>query len=147
MLNHVFDKVRSGERLTFEDGQELFNSNDLLEIGMMADHIRRKKHSRPDVTFIIDRNINYTNVCVTECTFCAFYAHVGDERKSYTLTNEQLGRKIQETIDLGGSRILLQGGLNPDLGLDYYEDTFRFIKSNYKIWLHALSPARSLRSL
>ncbi len=140
MLNHVFDKVRSGERLTFEDGQELFNSNDLLEIGMMADHIRRKKHSRPDVTFIIDRNINYTNVCVTECTFCAFYAHVGDERKSYTLTNEQLGRKIQETIDLGGSRILLQGGLNPDLGLDYYEDTFRFIKSNYKIWLHALSP-------
>ncbi len=140
MLNRVFDKVRSGERLTFEDGQELFNSNDLLEIGMMADHIRRKKHSRPDVTFIIDRNINYTNVCVTECTFCAFYAHVGDERKSYTLTNEQLGRKIQETIDLGGSRILLQGGLNPDLGLDYYEDTFRFIKSNYKIWLHALSP-------
>ncbi len=140
MLSKIFDKVRDDERIDSEDGLELFKSNDLLTIGMMADYVRRKRHSKPDVTFIIDRNINYTNVCVTECTFCAFYAHVGDNKKSYTLTNEELGKKIQETIDLGGSRILLQGGLNPDLGLDYYEDTFRFIKSNYRIWLHALSP-------
>ncbi len=140
MMNEIFDKVRNGERLTFEDGLELFRSDDLLSLGMMGDFVRRKKHPSPKVTYIIDRNINYTNVCVTECAFCAFYAKVGDSDKSYTLTNDELGRKIQETIDLGGSRILLQGGLNPDLGLDYYEDTFRFIKSNYKIWLHALSP-------
>ncbi len=140
MLKHIIDKIREGERLSFDDGMELFGSDDLITIGMLADSVRRKKHPEPVVTYIIDRNINYTNVCVTECTFCAFYAKVGDENKSYTLTNEELGNKIQETIDLGGSRILLQGGLNPDLGLDYYEDTFRFIKSNYKIWLHALSP-------
>ena len=140
MMKHIFDKVREGERLTFDEGMELFSSDDLLTIGMMADSVRRRKHPKPVVTYIIDRNINYTNVCVTECTFCAFYAKVGDEKKSYTLTYDELGRKIQETIDLGGSRILLQGGLNPELGLDYYEDTFRFIKSNYKIWLHALSP-------
>ena len=140
MLKHIIDKIREGERLSFDDGMELFGSDDLITIGMLADSVRRKKHPEPVVTYIIDRNINYTNVCVTECTFCAFYAKVGDENKSYTLTNEELGNKIQETIDLGGSRILLQGGLNPDLGLDYYEDTFRFIKWNYKIWLHALSP-------
>lgn len=140
MLKHIFEKVRSGERLSLQDGLELFDSNDLLVIGMMADSVRRKKHPKPVVTYIIDRNINYTNVCVTECTFCAFYAKVGDEKKSYTLSNEALGNKIQETIDLGGTRILLQGGLNPELRMDYYEDLFRFIKSNYRIWLHALSP-------
>ncbi len=140
MLKHIFEKVRDGERLSLQDGLELFDSNDLLVIGMMADSVRRKKHPKPVVTYIIDRNINYTNVCVTECTFCAFYAKVGDEKKSYTLSNEALGNKIQETIDLGGTRILLQGGLNPELRMDYYEDLFRFIKSNYRIWLHALSP-------
>ncbi len=140
MLKQIFDKVRDGERLAVDDGMELFESDDLLTIGMMADHVRWKKHPKPAVSYIIDRNINYTNVCVTECTFCAFYAKPGDEKKSYTLSYDELGRKIQETIDQGGSRILLQGGLNPELGLDYYEDTFRFIKSNYKIWLHALSP-------
>ncbi|MFZ1081795.1 MAG: cyclic dehypoxanthinyl futalosine synthase [Candidatus Kryptoniota bacterium] len=140
MMKRIFDKVREGERLTHEDGMELFNSSDLLTIGMMADHVRMKKHPKPVITYIIDRNINYTNVCVTECTFCAFYAKVGDEKKSYTLTYEELGNKIQETLDLGGSRILLQGWLNPELGLDYYEDVFRFIKSNYNICLHALSP-------
>jgi len=140
MMNQIFDKVREGERLTLEDGMELFNSNDLLTIGMMADHVRWKKHPKHAVTYIIDRNINYTNICVTECTFCAFYAKVGDEKKSYTLSYDELGNKIQETLDLGGTRILLQGGLNPDLSLDYYEDTFRFIKANYDICLHALSP-------
>jgi cyclic dehypoxanthinyl futalosine synthase len=140
MLKQIFDKIRDGERLSLADGLELFESNDLLGIGMMADYARWKKHPKPVVSYIIDRNINYTNVCVTECTFCAFYAKVGDEKKSYTLSYDELGRKIQETIDLGGSRILLQGGLNPELGIDYYENTFRFIKSNYKIWLHALSP-------
>jgi len=140
MLSKTFEKVREGERLTFEDGMELFNSNDLLATGMMADCVRWKKHPKPAITYIIDRNINYTNVCVTECTFCAFYAKVGDEKKSYTLSFDELGNKIQETINLGGTRILLQGGLNPELGLDYYEDTFRFIKSKYDICLHALSP-------
>ena len=140
MLKRIFDKVRDGERLDLQDGLELFESNDLLVIGMMADHVRWKKHPKPAVTYIIDRNINYTNVCVTECTFCAFYAKVGDEKKSYTLTNDELGQKIRETIELGGTRILLQGGLNPELKLNYYEDLFHFIKSNYKIWLHALSP-------
>jgi len=144
-LIEIYEKVKNGERLTFEDGLKLFNSDDLITIGMMADMVRWRLHPEPVVTYIIDRNINYTNVCTTECTFCAFYAKVGDTVKGYTLDYETIAKKIEETIQLGGTRILLQGGLNPDLGIEFYEELFRWIKANYpQIWLHALSPEEIL---
>jgi cyclic dehypoxanthinyl futalosine synthase len=141
----IYEKVKNGERLTFEDGLKLFNSDDLITIGMMADMVRWRLHPEPVVTYIIDRNINYTNICTTECTFCAFYAKVGDTVKGYTLDYDTIAKKIEETIQLGGTRILLQGGLNPELGIEFYEELFRWIKANYpQIWLHALSPEEIL---
>ena len=144
-LIEIYEKVKNGERLAFEDGLKLFNSDDLITIGMMADMVRWRLHPEPVVTYIIDRNINYTNICTTECTFCAFYAKVGDTVKGYTLDYDTIAKKIEETIQLGGTRILLQGGLNPELGIEFYEELFRWIKANYpQIWLHALSPEEIL---
>jgi cyclic dehypoxanthinyl futalosine synthase len=144
-LIEIYEKVKNGERLTFEDGLKFFNSDDLITIGMMADMVRWRLHPEPVVTYIIDRNINYTNICTTECTFCAFYAKVGDTVKGYTLDYDTIAKKIEETIQLGGTRILLQGGLNPELGIEFYEELFRWIKANYpQIWLHALSPEEIL---
>lgn len=144
-LIEIYEKVKNGERLTFEDGLKLFNSDDLITIGMMADMVRWRLHPEPVVTYIIDRNINYTNICTTECTFCAFYAKVGDTVKGYTLDYDTIAKKIEETIQIGGTRILLQGGLNPELGIEFYEELFRWIKANYpQIWLHALSPEEIL---
>jgi cyclic dehypoxanthinyl futalosine synthase len=92
------------------------------------------------VTFIIDRNLNYTNICVTDCDFCAFYRRPGDVREGYLLPKPVIYKKIEETLAIGGTGLLMQGGHHPDLGIDYYEDLFRSIKARYKIHLHALSP-------
>ncbi|CUS99482.1 hypothetical protein, partial [Candidatus Kryptobacter tengchongensis] len=95
-LLDIYRKVENGERLNFEDGVNLFKSDDLITIGMMADMVRWRLHPEPVVTYIIDRNINYTNICTTECTFCAFYAKVGDTVKGYTLNLIfNLGREIR----------------------------------------------------
>ena len=91
------------------------------------------------VTYIIDRNVNYTNVCVTRCKFCNFYRPPG-HKEGYTLDKDVLGQKLQETVDLGGVQILLQGGLNPELPLAYYEDLFRWMKANFPLAIHGLSP-------
>jgi cyclic dehypoxanthinyl futalosine synthase len=136
----VTRKVLDGERLTREDGVALLRDGDLLELGMLADAVRFRLHPEPVVTYIIDRNINYTNVCTAQCAFCAFYRDV-PSKEGYVLTKEQLARKIEETIALGGRQILLQGGLHPDLGIEYYEGLFRWIKASYPIWIHGLSPA------
>ena len=92
------------------------------------------------VTFIVDRNLNYTNVCVTDCDFCAFYRRPGDQREGYLLPKPVIYKKIEETLAIGGTGLLMQGGHHPDLGIDYYEDLFSSIKARYKIHLHALSP-------
>ena len=92
------------------------------------------------MTFIVDRNLNYTNVCVTDCDFCAFYRRPGDQRESYLLPKPVIFKKIEETLAIGGTGLLMQGGHHPDLGIDYYEDLFRSIKARYQIHLHALSP-------
>lgn len=102
--------------------------------------VKRRFHPKPLVTFIIDRNINYTNLCVASCNFCAFYEKLGSD-KGYVLSKEEIARKIEETIDLGGYQILMQGGLNPTLKIDYYEDLFRFIKEKFPtVRIHSLSP-------
>jgi cyclic dehypoxanthinyl futalosine synthase len=133
-------KVLAGKRLTREEGIALLRGADLLELGMLADAVRQRLHPEGVVTYIIDRNINYTNVCTAQCAFCAFYRDL-PSKEGYLLSREQLAVKIEETLALGGNQILLQGGLHPDLGIEYYEELFRWIKGSYPIWIHGLSPA------
>src|SRR6201986_4139588 len=136
----ILERAVSGERITDEDAVELLRSRNLVAVGRAANEIRNRLHDPERVTFIIDRNLNYTNVCVTDCDFCAFYRRPGDQREGYLLPKPLIFKKIEETLALGGTGLLMQGGHHPDLGIDYYEDLFRSIKSRYKIHLHALSP-------
>ena len=118
----------------------LLQSRDLVSIGQAADELRNRKVDPAEVTFIVDRNINYSNVCVTDCDFCAFYRRPGDLKEGYTLPKGVIFKKIAETLAIGGTGVLMQGGHNPDLGIEWYEDLFRSIKERYKVHLHALSP-------
>ncbi len=127
------------KRISFQEGVDLYNNADILELGRMADNIRREKHPENIVTFVIDRNINYTNICTCKCKFCAFYKNENEEG-GYVISKEELAQKIQETLDLGGSQILLQGGLHPEYQIDFYEDMLKFMKT-FPVWLHAFSPA------
>jgi cyclic dehypoxanthinyl futalosine synthase len=136
----VAKKVRGGQRLSREEGVALLRDADLLELGTLADTVRKRLHPEGIVTYIIDRNINYTNVCTAQCAFCAFYRDL-PSKEGYLLSKEQLAQKIEETLALGGNQILLQGGLHPDLGIEFYEGLFRWMKSTYPIWIHGLSPA------
>jgi cyclic dehypoxanthinyl futalosine synthase len=134
-------KVLAGERLSREEGVFLLADADLLSLGELADAVRRRLHPGGVVTYIIDRNINYTNVCTAQCAFCAFYRDL-PAKDGYILSKEEFSTKIEETLALGGEQILLQGGLHPDLGIEYYEELFRWMKATYpKLWVHGLSPA------
>lgn len=139
-INPIIKKVKSGKRLDADEGLALFRKADLLTLGELANNVRKRLHPRRLVTFIVDRNINYTNICVNKCKFCAFYREA-DSPDAYILTKEEIFKKIEETISLGGTQILMQGGVHPDLGIDYFEDLFRSIKSRYKIQIHSLSPS------
>jgi cyclic dehypoxanthinyl futalosine synthase len=136
----VLDKALSGERITDAEAVALLRSRDLVAVGRAADELRNRKVDRRRVTFIVDRNVNYTNICYTDCDFCAFYRRPGDTREGYLLPKPVIFRKIEETLALGGTALLMQGGHHPDLGIDYYEDLFGSIKKRYRIHLHALSP-------
>jgi cyclic dehypoxanthinyl futalosine synthase len=139
-LDAALQKGADGERLDPDEAEILDEEAPLLELGLAADQRRRALHPEGLVTYIVSRNVNYTNVCSTACHFCAFYRPRG-HKESYVLSREVLGKKIQETLDLGGIEILLQGGLHPDLGIEWYEDLFRWVKRDYpRISLHALSP-------
>lgn len=129
----------SSPRITKREGLQLLKNADLLGLGMMADNLRKKLHPEGNVTFIIDRNINYTNVCINKCTFCAFYREKGAP-DAYILTRRKLFNKIRETVNCGGTQILIQGGLHPDLGIDYYVDLLRTIKKRFDIHVHGFSP-------
>ena len=133
-------KMLSGARLSREEGVALLRDGELLELGGLADAVRERLHPEGIVTYIIDRNINYTNVCTAQCAFCAFYRDL-PSKEGYVLTRQELAQKIEETLALGGHQILLQGGLHPDLGIEFYEELFRWIKASYPIWIHGLSPA------
>lgn len=135
----ILDKVYEGGRISAEDAVQLFHSHHLLELGMAADFMRHKFHPESIVTYIVDRNINYTNVCNVECSFCAFYRAPG-ESDSYLHAVEVLDKKIEETLELGGTGILMQGGLHPELKMEWYEALLRHIKSKYPIWIHGFSP-------
>jgi cyclic dehypoxanthinyl futalosine synthase len=139
-LDQIADKVRGRGRVTAEEASLLYRDAPTPLLGRLADKVRAERHSEGVVTYIIDRNVNYTNVCVAKCTFCAFYRPVGSP-EGYVLGFDELFRKIDETIAVGGIQLLLQGGHNPDLPLGWYEDLFRAIKQRYPDFkLHALSP-------
>jgi len=130
-----------------QEALDLFRSDDLIGIGMAADAVRKKLHPEGVVTYVIDRNINYTNLCTEYCTFCAFYAPVkGPGRaKGYVLDYEVIYDKIRETVELGGTGILMQGGLNPDLPLEWYEKLMRGIKQRFPhVHLHCFSASEIL---
>jgi cyclic dehypoxanthinyl futalosine synthase len=125
--------------MTPREAVELLESDDLIGIGMAADALRRKLHPEGVVTYIIDRNINYTNFCTEYCSFCAFYRPMGHD-EGYVLDIETICAKIQETVDLGGTGILMQGGLHPDLKIDWYEQMFAEIRRRFpRVHLHCLS--------
>jgi cyclic dehypoxanthinyl futalosine synthase len=139
-VREILDKALDGERIADGEAVALLESRDLVPIGRAADELRARKSDPARITFIVDRNLNYTNICVTDCDFCAFYRRPGDQREGYLLPKPVIYKKIEETLALGGTGVLMQGGHHPDLGIDYYEDLFRSIKARYRIHLHALSP-------
>ncbi len=130
---------RGIKRITKKEGLDLFKNADLLGLGMMADKIRRRLHPGGTVTFIVDRNINYTNICINRCTFCAFWRDKKDP-EAYVLDKKKLFKKIKETLDLGGTQILIQGGLHPKLDIDYYVELLKSIKKKFDIHVHGFSP-------
>ncbi|MBI4843541.1 MAG: dehypoxanthine futalosine cyclase [Nitrospirae bacterium] len=129
----------SSSRITKSEGLELLKNADLLGLGQMADNMRKKMHSEGIVSFIIDRNIDYTNVCINKCRFCAFYRNE-DDPEAYILSRRKLFNKIKETIALGGTQILIQGGLHPKLDIDYYVVLLKSIKERFQIHIHGFSP-------
>ncbi len=138
-LKKTIQKTASNERIDFKEALILLNKADLLTLADLAGKKRQKLHPEPVVTFVIDRNINYTNVCISGCLFCAFYRPLG-HKDSYVISKEELKEKIEETLALGGTQILLQGGIHPTLDLDYYLDLLKYIKENFPIHIHGFSP-------
>jgi cyclic dehypoxanthinyl futalosine synthase len=139
-LDGALQKAAEGGRLDAAEAELLDEQAPLLELGLAADARRRALHGDGVVTYIVSRNVNYTNVCTTACHFCAFYRPRG-HAESYVLSREELAAKLDETVRLGGIEILMQGGLHPDLGIEWYEELFRWMKGGWpRINLHALSP-------
>ncbi|MFL5327345.1 MAG: cyclic dehypoxanthinyl futalosine synthase [Gemmataceae bacterium] len=138
-LDRLLAKAVAGQRLTPEEGVQLFECHDLARLGRAADAVTRRLHPEPIRTYNIDRNINYTNVCAAVCDFCAFYRKSSDS-DAYVLSREELYRKIDETIALGGDQILLQGGNHPSLKIEWYEELLRDLRTRYpEVNLHAFS--------
>ncbi|MEZ5939838.1 MAG: cyclic dehypoxanthinyl futalosine synthase [Planctomycetaceae bacterium] len=139
-IQSILDKAVAGERLTPGEGLALLKSHDLTALGQAANAVTQRLHPEPYRTYNIDRNINYSNVCAAVCDFCAFYRPVG-HAEAYVLTQEALHQKIQETVDLGGDQILLQGGLHPKLPLEWYEEMLSGMKAAFpQVNVHGFSP-------
>jgi cyclic dehypoxanthinyl futalosine synthase len=133
-------KAINGERLTPEEGLDLLGSCPLATLARAADAVTRRMHPGPQRTYNIDRNVNYTNVCISGCRFCAFSCKPGDA-DGYVIGREELFRKIEETIELGGDQILLQGGLHPELSIEWYEGLLRDVKQRFPtINIHGFGP-------
>ena len=139
-LRFILDKAVAGERLTPEDGLRLLESHDLMALGEAANAVTLRLHPEPYRTFNIDRNVNYTNVCSAVCDFCAFFRRPKSP-EGYVLSKAEIFQKIEETVALGGDQILMQGGMNPDLPIEWYEDLLRSLKERFpQVNLHAFSP-------
>ena len=139
-IRDILDKAVDGERLSAEEGIRLLESNDLSAIGAAADKVSRRMHPEPYRTYNVDRNINYTNVCTAVCHFCAFYRGPKSD-EGYVLPREELLKKVEETVALGGNQILMQGGLHPKYKLDWYEELLSDIKTAFpEVNVHGFSP-------
>ncbi len=135
-------KILDGERITAEEALFLHDSASLDTLAFLADSVRARLHPEPIVTYIIDRNLNPTNVCVTDCGFCAFYAKPKDTDKAYILEREEIYRRVQETVDAGGVQILMQSGHHPKLGVGWFEDLMADLKQRWpNLHLHAMAPS------
>lgn len=144
-IDLILDKALRGDRLGLEDTVRLFESNEIEKMGAAADIIMKRWHPDPLATFVIGRNINYTNVCDVYCRFCAFYRRPGSE-EGYVLPDEVIFQKIAETIGVNGTEILMQGGVNPNLPFNYYTDLLRGIKQRFpEITMHSFSPAEIMK--
>lgn len=137
-MEKINAKILAGERITVEEGLVLAEQGDLHQLGFLASAVRWRKHPEPMVTYVIDRNINYTDICVSACKFCAFFK-APEEGSGSVLSFADLGGKIEETQALGGAQILLQGGLHPDRPLEFYEEMLRFSKG-FGVHIHGFSP-------
>lgn len=139
-IARLLDRAVAGTRLAPDDGLRLLESPDLAALGEAADAVTRRLHPEPYRTYNVDRNINYTNVCVCGCRFCAFSRPPGDAQ-GYVLSRDELFDKIQETVELGGDQILLQGGMHPELTLSWYEQLLRDTKARFpQVNIHGFSP-------
>ena len=138
-LEQALRAADSGDRLSPEQALVLLQEADLLDLGRLAHAARLRHNPEPMITYVVDRNINTTNICLSGCRFCAFFRAPGAEG-GYVLTRDELGQKIDETLALGGSQILMQGGLHPDIGIEATCQTFSFIKEHHPIHIHGLSP-------
>ncbi|RJX36339.1 MAG: dehypoxanthine futalosine cyclase [Desulfarculus sp.] len=138
-LEGALTAAEEGRRLSPAQAEALLTRAELLTLGRLAFAARLRHNPAPTVTYAVDRNINFTNVCISGCRFCAFFRPPG-HAQGYVLGRDELTRKIQETLDLGGTHILIQGGLHPEIGITAICDTFRFIKENFPIHIHGLSP-------
>lgn len=135
----ILKKAYDGQRLSLEEGTLLLKQGDLFEIGELADYLCKKKHTDNTVTFIVDRNITFTNVCTVKCKFCAFY-RTPKSTEAFLLSKDEIFNKIEELIKLGGTQIMLQAGLHPGIDLDYYLDLYSSIKQRFDIDIHSASP-------
>lgn len=144
-IDRILDKALQGERLGLEDTVRLFESNEIEKMGAAADVIMKRWHPQPITTFVIGRNINYTNICDVYCRFCAFYRRPGS-KEGYVLPDETIFEKIRETQAVDGTEILMQGGTNPDLPFNYYTNLLRNIKERFPgITMHSFSPAEIMK--
>ena len=140
--DQLLDEVAAGRRLSPVDAARLYREADLHGLGRAAQRARFRKVPERRVTYLIDRNINYTNVCITDCQFCAFYRPSAEHPEAYTLSRDVIGRKVEELLEVGGTRILMQGGHHPGLPLAWYEDLLRWLRTTYpEIEIDAFSPS------
>lgn len=139
-VDDVLERAVDGERLTPSDALLLLREADLTRLGAAAHAVRLRMNSPTQVTYIIERNLNYSNICAADCDFCGFYAKPHEKNRGYVLSREELDAKIEELVRVGGRQILMQGGLHPSLPFEWYEDLLRHIKQRFGIHIHAFSP-------
>lgn len=139
-ISQILENTVNGQRLSDADCLTLIKSHDLTALGAAAHAVRLAKHPDKIVTYIVERNINYSNICAADCDFCGFYTKQWDQDKAYVLPLEDIDQKVEELVAAGGAQILLQGGLHPKLKLEWYEEMLRHLKAKHGIHLHAFSP-------
>jgi len=146
MLSRISSKIGAGPLLNAEEALHLLTQADLLQVGKLADRMRQMRHPHRRVSFVVDRNVNYTNICESQCRFCAFY-RTAEADDAYLLAYDTIFAKIQELVDCGGTQLLMQGGLHPDLKIEWFEELFRQIRLRFpQVQIHSLSPAEIIHT-